>query len=400
MDFSYSPSEEAFRKEVRDWLAENMKELPDWWNRTDIPGPEVDSDEYHQFGIWWHRKLNDAGFIGITWPKQYGGRGLTIMEETVLYEEIAKLRAPGPSNIMGISWVGPSILRHGTEEQKRRFLPKILTCEEWWCTLYSEPGAGSDMASVQTRAVEDGDDFVVNGQKVWTSGGHRADWAVLLARTDPNVPKHRGLSYMLMDMHSPGVTVRPLVQITGHAEFNETFLDNVRIPQHQVLGEKNRGWYVAMGGLEGERTVVSFSIMRENTIRDLIKMAKQLKRNGQPLSKDPLARQKLAQFYIDTIVAKYMELRAFTHMLRGEPLGASGSITHVFEEEFGQRLQDFAIQLQGQYGQLMRGSRYAIEQGRWQNSFLRSRGLTIAGGTSEINRSIIAQRGLGLPRGR
>jgi len=398
MDFSYSPKEEAFRQEVREWLAENMKELPEWWNRTDVPGPDTDSDEYQQFSLWWHRKLNDAGFVGMTWPKEYGGRGATIMEEIVFNEELARHRAPAPTNIMGLSWVGPSLLRHGTEEQKRRFLPKILTAEEWWCTLYSEPEAGSDMASVQTRAVEDGDDFVVNGQKVWTSGGHLADWAVLLARTDPDAPKHRGLSYMLMDMHSPGVTLRPLIQITGHAEFNETFLDDVRIPQHQILGEKNKGWYVAMGGLEGERTVVSFSIMREHTIQDLIKMVKETERNGQPLSKDPVIRQKLAQFYIDTNVSKYMELRVLTHLLRGEPFGHEGSVTHIFEEEFGQRLQDFAMQIQGPYNQLMRGSKHTIEQGRWQNSFLRARGMTIAGGTVEINRNIVAQRGLGLPR--
>ena len=398
MDFNYSAQEEAFRQEVRAWLAENMKELPEWWNRTDIPGPEADSDEYHQFSLWWQRKLNDAGFVGVTWPKEYGGRGVTLMEELVLYEELAKHRAPTPANIMGLSWVGPLVLSFGTEEQKKRFLPKMLTAEEWWCTLYSEPEAGSDMANVQTRAVEDGDDFVVNGQKVWTSGGQYADWAVLLARTDPDAPKHRGLSYFLMDMHSPGVTLRPLVQITGHAEFNETFLDDVRIPKHQMLGEKNKGWYVAMGGVEMERTVMSFSVMRENTIQDLIEMVKELKRNGQPLSKDPVIRQKLAQFYIDTNIAKYIELRALTRVLQGKPLGPEGSISHVHQEEFSQRLQDFAMQLQGPYSSLMRGSKYAIEQGRWQLSFLRARGMTIAGGTIEINRNIIAQRGLGLPR--
>jgi len=399
MDFSYSPEQEAFRREVREWLVENMKGLPEWWNRTDIPGPEVDSDEYHEFSLWWHRKLNDAGFIGIPWPKEYGGRGLTIMEEVVFNEEIAGCGAPAPTNIMGISWVGPSLLRYGTEEQRKRFIPRILSADEWWCTLYSEPEAGSDMANVQTRAIEDGDDFVVNGQKVWTSGGHHADWGVLLARTDPAAPKHRGLSYLLVDMHSPGITIRPLVQITGHAEFNETFFDDVRIPKHQILGEKNKGWYVAMGGLEGERTVVSFSVMRENTIHDLIRMAREIEHQGQSLSKDPVMRQKLARFYIDTQVAKYMELRVLTHQLRGEPLGHEGSITHIFEEEFGQRLQDFAMQLQGPYSQLMRGSRYAIEHGRWQISFLRQLGMTIAGGTVEINRNIIAQRGLGLPRG-
>ncbi len=398
MDFAYSPKEEAFRKEVRDWLAENMKELPEWWSNPDVLGPEVDSEEYHQFSIWWHRKLYDAGFIGITWPKEYGGRGGTIMEQVVFYEEIAKHRAPGPTNGHGIGWVVPATLAFGTEEQKKRFIPKILTCDEIWCTLYSEPEAGSDMANAQTRAVEDGDDFVVNGQKVWTSGGHYADWAVLLAKTDPDAPKHRGLSYLLLDMHSPGVTVRPLVNITGSHEFNETFLDDVRIPKHQILGEKNKGWYVAMGAMEFERSGTATAITRENTIKDLIKMVKERKRHGQPLCEDPVVRQKLAQFYIEANVVKYMSLRGLTHLLREGRPGSEGVINQLFGVESNQRIQDFTMYLQGPYGQLIRGSKYAIEHGSRQYSFLRSLGNTIESGTAEIKRNVIAQRVLGLPR--
>ena len=399
MDFTYSPQEEAFREEVRDWLAKNMKELPEWWGRPDVLGPEADSDEYHEFSLWWHRKLYDAGFVGLAWPKEYGCRGATLMEQVVFDEELAKHRAPGPTNASGLTWVGPSIMSHGTEEQKKRFLPKILSAEEWWCTLYSEPEAGSDLASLQTRAVEDGDDFIVNGQKVWSSQAHYSDWGVLLARTDPDVPKHRGLSYLLVDMHSPGITVRPLRQITGHAEFNETFLDDVRIPKHQMLGEKNKGWYVAMGALEGERlTGVHKYIRHENTIKDLLKMLKVRETNGQPLSKDPLIRQKLAQLYIDTNVLKYIGLRNLTHRLREGRPGSGVSFGYLFGAEFNQRMQEFAMQIQGPYHRLMRGSKYAIDQGRWQYSFLLSRGLTIGGGTSEIQRNVIAQRVLGLPR--
>ena len=398
MDFTYSPEEEAFRKEVKDWLAENMKELPEWWNRRDIAGPEIDSDEYHEFSLWWHRKLYDAGFVGIAWPKEYGGRGATLMEQVVFNEEMAKHRAPGPTNGHALGWCGPAILGSGTEEQKKRFIPKMLSAEEIWCTLYSEPEAGSDMANVQTRAVEDGDDFVINGQKVWTSGGHRADWAVLLARTDPDAPKHRGLSYLIIDMHSPGITLRPLVQITGHADFNETFLDDVRIPKHQILGEQNKGWYVAMRAMEFERSGLGASVMRENTIKDLIKITKEIKRNGQPLTKDPVIRQKLAQFYVESTVLKYMGLRTLTRQLRGETPGAEAVVAHVLGVEHGQRLQDFAMHLQGPYSQFMRGSKYAIEHGRWQYGFLLSRGMSIATGTSEIQRNVIAQRGLGLPR--
>jgi alkylation response protein AidB-like acyl-CoA dehydrogenase len=321
------------------------------------------------------------------------------MEQMVFDEELAKNRAPGSTNMMGLNWVGPSIMNHGTDEHKKRFLSRILSAEEIWCTLYSEPEAGSDMASVQTRAVEDGDDFVVNGQKVWTSGGHRADWAVLLARTDPDVPKHRGLSYFLMDMHSPGVTVRPLRQITGHAEFNETFLDNVRIPKHQLLGEKNRGWYVAVGALENERLVGSGDYIRhQDAITDLIRMMQEREANGRPLSRDPLMRQKLAQLYIETNVLKYIGLRTLTHRLRHGRPGPGGSMCYLFGNEFNQRLQDLAMDIHGPYSQLMRGSKHAVEHGRWQNSFLSWRGRTIAGGTSEIQRNVIAQRTLGLPR--
>lgn len=398
MDFNYSPKEEAFRKEVRDWLRENMKELPEWWDRPDIAGPEIDSEEYRQFSLWWHRKLYDAGFVGLAWPKEYGGRGATIMEQVVFHEEMAKHRAPGPTNGHALGWCGPAILAAGTEEQKKRFIPKMLNAEEIWCTLYSEPEAGSDMANVQTRAVEDGDDFVVNGQKVWTSGGHYADWAVLLARTDPDAPKHRALSYLIVNMHSPGITLRPLVQITGHADFNETFFDDVRIPKHQILGEKNRGWYVAMGALEFERSGIGTSIGREHTIKDLIKIAKETKRDDQSICKNPVIRQKLAQFYIEANVLKYLGLRALTRQLRGQSPGTEAVVGHVFGVEFGQRLQDFAMQLQGPYSRLMRGSKYAIEQGKWQYSFLQSRGMSIATGTSEIQRNVIAQRGLGLPR--
>ncbi len=393
MDFAYSPQEETFRKEVRDWLAENMKELPDWWGRTEVLGPEIDSDEYHQFELWWHRKLYDAGFVGITWPKEYGGQGRTLMEEVVFYEEIAKHRAPDAANAHGTGWCGPAILTYGTEEQKKRFLPKILSAEEIWCTFYSEPEAGSDMANVQTRAVEDGDHFIVNGQKVWSSGAQYADWAVLLVRTDPDARKHQGISYLLVDMHTPGITIRPLRNMTGTAEFNETFFDNVRIPKHQIVGEKNMGWYVAAGALEFERSRTGAAIARENTVRDLINLAKDTKHNN-----DPLVRQKLAQLYVDANVLKYMSLRGLTHQLREGRPGSQGVVASVFSVEFNQRLQDFAMQLQGPYSRLIRGSKYAVDHGRWQHDFLRSRGNTIETGTSEIKRNIIAQRVLGLPR--
>ena len=398
MDFNYSPKEEAFREEIRQWLAVNMKELPKWWNNPRVPAPDQGSEEYQQFSLWWHRKLYDAGYVGIAWPKEYGGRGATLMEQVVFNEEMAKHRVPGPTNGHGIGWCGPAIMMHGAEWQKKRFLPKILRAEEIWCTCYSEPQAGSDMANVQTRAVEDGGNFVVNGQKVWTSGGHYADWAVILVRTDPTAPKHRGLSYLLMDMHSPGVTIRPLSQITGHAEYNEVFLDNVRIPKNQVVGQLNRGWYIAASALEFERSNVGASERALQTVRDMIKMAQKTKRKGVPLSEDPVMRQKLAQLYIEAMIMRYNGLRNLTNQLRGEPPGPQMSIGKLFMSEHDMRAQHIGLEIQGLYSQLMRGSKHAIDNGRWQYRFLFAPGMLIAEGTSEIQRNVIAQRVLGLPR--
>ncbi|MDP2920104.1 MAG: acyl-CoA dehydrogenase family protein [Dehalococcoidia bacterium] len=393
MDFTFTLEEEAFRTRLKEWLAVNMKELPRWWAHPDVPGPEIDSEEFHRFSIWWHRKLHQAGFAGITWPIAYGGRGGTLMEEVIFHQEMALHRAPGLTNVHGIGWCGPAILRFGTEVQKKRFIPKILSCEEMWCTFYSEPEAGSDMANVQTRALEEGDHFVVNGQKVWSSHAHLADWAVLLARTDPTAPKHRGLSYLLVDMKTPGITVRPLRNMTGTAEFNETFFDNVRIPRHQIIGEKNMGWYVAAGALEFERSSLGQAIARENTFKDLIRVIQQ-----QGKSNDPLIRYRMAQLFIEVNVAKYLGLRNLTKQLRDGRPGPEGSIGSLFNVELNKRIQEFVMEVQGPYSRLMRGSPHAIEQGRWQYSFLRSRGASIETGTTEIKRNIIAQRVLGLPR--
>jgi alkylation response protein AidB-like acyl-CoA dehydrogenase len=400
MDFSLSPEELAFKKEVNDWLDEHMKELPDWWVRNDGSGPEPESEENQRFSMEWHKKLYDAGFIGIAWPKEYGGRGATIMEQVIFNEEMAKRHAPTGAGGLGVGWAGPTIIAAGTEEQKKRFLPKILSGEESWCQAFSEPGAGSDMANIQTKAVEDGDYYVVNGQKVWTTGGMRADWAILLARTDfnPDIPKHRGISYFLLDMHAPGVTVRPLREMHGEALFGETFLDDVRIHKSLMVGEKNKGWYISMGTLEFERSNSSTAIGLLNTVDNLTALAKTMKRNEEALSNDPMVRQQIAQFYIEVNVARYIGLRALTRQLRGMTPGPESAVGSLLIMELGQRMQNFAMTLQGPYSRLMKGSKYAVENGRWQRSFLSSRGDTIMTGTSEIKRNIIAQRTLGLPR--
>jgi len=289
-------------------------------------------------------------------------------------------------------------MSYGSEEQKKRFLPKILSAEEHWCQGFSEPEAGSDLANVQTRAVDEGDHYVVNGQKVWTTGGHYSDWAILLVRTDPNAPKHRGLTYLLLDMHSPGVTVRPLRQITGHAEFNEVFLDNVRIPKSLQIGETNRGWHIAVGTLAFERSALATTVQRENTLNDLIALARKMKRSGKPVIEDPVVRQQLAQFLIDIQVLKYTGLRSLTGQLRGERPGPETLVVNLFGTELHLRMQELAMEIEGPFSRLMRGSDHAIENGSWQNSFLSARGSSIASGTLEIKRNVIAERGLGLPR--
>ena len=399
MDFSLSPQEEVFKKELDDWLDKNLAEMRQRRGRQPM-NADMESDEAQEFTRWWHKKLHDAGYIGIAWPKEYGGRGATIMEQVIFNEEMAKRRAPPGVGGLGVGWAGPTIMAAGSEEQKKRFLPKILGGDEVWCQAFSEPEAGSDLANSQTRAVEDGDDYVVNGQKVWTTGGMRADWAILLAKTDfdPNTPRHRSFSYFLMDMHAPGVTVRPLREMTGNAAFGETFLDNVRIPKNLMVGPKNGGWYISMGTLEFERSNSSSAIQSLNTITSLIELAQKTERNGHPLSKDPLTRQKIAQFYIESNVGKYIGLRALTRQLRGQTPGPESSVGSLLAMELGQRIEDFAMYLEGPYSQLVRGSKHAINNGMWQRSFLASRGRTIMTGTSEIKRNIIAQRTLGLPR--
>lgn len=399
MDFSLSPKEEAFQKELCEWLEENLPEVRKRRGRQPMNG-DMESEEALEFNRWWHKKLHAAGYVGIAWPKEYGGRGATIMEQVIFNEEMAKHRAPPGVGGLGVGWAGPTIMAAGTEEQKKRFLPKILSGDEVWCQGFSEPEAGSDLANSQTRAVEEGDYYIVNGQKVWTTGGMRADWAILLAKTDfdPATPRHRSFSYFLMDMHAPGVTIRPLREMTGNAAFGETFLDNVRIHKSLMVGQKNGGWYISMGTLEFERSNSSSAIQSLNSITSLIELVQKTERNGQPLSKDPLTRQKLAQFYIEANVGKYIGLRALTRQLRGQTPGPESSVGSLLTMELGQRIEDFAMYVQGPYSQLVRGSKHAINNGMWQRSFLASRGRTIMTGTSEIKRNIIAQRTLGLPR--
>jgi alkylation response protein AidB-like acyl-CoA dehydrogenase len=322
------------------------------------------------------------------------------MEQAIFFEEMIRARAPELINVIGLDMAGPAIIHHGTEAQKKRYLPRILSAEDIWCQGFSEPNAGSDLASLQTRAVLEDGHFVVNGQKVWTSYAHIAQWCILLVRTDPAAPKHKGLTYLLVDMRSPGVTVRPLRQLNGDAEFNELFFENVRVPRENVLGQVNDGWSVAITTLMFERgpRTLTRQLMLGQAIDAAMELARRLPREGRKAAQDPLIRQRLAQFYIDCQALRYANLRSLTKLLRGEPPGPEGSAAKLFFSETWQRLLELLLELMGPYAQLWEGSDWAIEGGYWQFRFLRSRGDTIAAGTSEIQRNIIAERVLGLPK--
>ena len=390
MDFSYSPAEERFRSELRTWL------------QTNPPGSEPENlDAWIAYGKAWQRKLYEAGWCGVHWPKAYGGRGATVLEQIIFQEEMAQARTPLLINLAGLTMGGPVLIAHGTEEQKHRHLQSILAAEEIWCQGFSEPNAGSDLAALKTRAVLEGDSFVVNGQKVWTSFARYADWCMLLVRTDPDAPKHKGITFLLVDMHSPGVTVRPLKQISGEEDFNEVFFEDVRVPRANVIGAVNAGWDIAITTLMHERQTLTFSRQLQSRValKELIGLARRHP-PATPAAHQPLLRQKLAAAYIDSEAMKYTALRNLTNVLRGGIPGPEGSIEKLFWSEMYQRLLETALEVEGPYGQLLKTSPYALDDGKWPHLMLYSRGRTIAAGSSEIQRNIIAERVLGLPRAR
>ena len=399
MDLALSEAELAFRDDVRVWLVDN---LPEGWGLTGYREPQS-FEEKLEFAKGWERTLADAGWAGISWPKEYGGRGATLMEKVVFHEEMARARAPQLSvNFVGINLAGPTIMAHGTEEQKRRYLPPILTMEEIWCQGFSEPNAGSDLASVQTRAELRGDRFVVNGQKVWTSFAHVARWCILLTRTDAAESAHAGLTYLIVDMQSPGIEVRPLRQITGDAEFNEMYFTEVRVPRANLLGEVGGGWRVAMTTLMHERATlgVGLQVQLRIALDELRALSRTILVDGLPRSADPLVRQRIAQLVIEVEAMRINGLRGLTRMLQGEQPGPEGSVNKLMWSELNQRIAETALELLGPYGTLAEGEQRSPHSGRWAYGYLRSRANSIEGGTSEVLRNILAERVLGLPRGR
>jgi alkylation response protein AidB-like acyl-CoA dehydrogenase len=394
MDFRDSPDEAAFRAELRDWLRDN------WTDRAPRAGrPEVDLHRE------WSRKLHDAGYVGLSWPAEYGGRGLSPTYQAIYYEETARAGAPGHVGVIGLNMAGPTIIAWGTDEQKGRFLQPLLSCEEIWCQGFSEPGSGSDLAGARTRAqrmttLRDGDHWVVNGQKVWSSYAHVADWCILVVRTDPDAPKHKGLSYLLVDMHSPGVEVRPLRQITGDPEFNEIFFTDVRVPVDSMLGQPGDGWKVAMTTLLHERGTLGIALaaVLQRQLDVLVDLAGKPAPDGRVPADDPLVRDAIAREWIEMQALRFTNYRMLSTLLHTGVPGPEGSIVKLVWSEANQRLGKLAVGIQGLSGALEGDD--ALADGYWQYQQLRSRGNTIEAGTSEILRNITAERVLGLPRSR
>ena len=347
----------------------------------------------------WRKKLSDKGWIAPAWPKEYGGADLSIMQQFILSEEFAEARANRPGG-MGISMAGPTIVVHGSEEQKAEYLPKILDGTTQWCQGFSEPGAGSDLASLQTRAVKDGDDFVINGSKIWTTGAQFANMMFMMARTDPEAPKHRGITYFVLDMKTPGITVQPLVQMTGGAGFNQVFFDNVRVPAKNVVGEVNRGWYVGTTTLDYERSGIGSAVGTRQNVERMIKWAKDNVANGfSMLERNPLVRLELTDRLVEANVAKMLSYRVVHMQNVGMIPNHEASMAKLFSSELGQRISRTGIKMIGLYGiSWDRQSEHSPNRGQYSIGYVASVSGTIAGGTSEIQRNVIAQRGFGLPR--
>jgi alkylation response protein AidB-like acyl-CoA dehydrogenase len=390
MDFHDSPEDAAFRTEVREFLA---TEMPRDLRAADdaILGVGIGEDERERD---WLRTLSKRGWVAPAWPKEYGGAGMSVMQQFVFNEEMARAAAPRP-NFLAIGLAGPTIIVHGTEEQKREHLSGILSGETFWCQGFSEPGSGSDLASLQTKAVADGDDFIINGQKIWTSGAHRSDRMMLLARTDPDAPKHKGISYFLLNMKTPGIEVRPLTNMADTPSFNEVFFNDVRVPKKDMLGDINRGWYVATTTLDFERSGIINGVSLQRLVQELAQFAREGRRTDGGWT---TVRHELADRAIEAEVLIMLSYRIVSMQAKGLVPNQEASITKLFGSELAQRIARTGVKIAGSYGMLTEGSPRAPMGGRLDALYRIAVGSTLAGGTSEIQRGVIAQRGLGLPR--
>ncbi|MBI4334270.1 MAG: acyl-CoA dehydrogenase family protein [Chloroflexi bacterium] len=388
MDFRFTPEQENFRKEVREFL-EGERKKGTYETRCDawIVGHDPE----------FSKKVAAKGWIGMTWPKAYGGQGRTYLDRLVLTEELLRYGAPVAAHWFSDRQIGPSVIAFGTEEQKKDFLPRIIKGEVYVGLGMSEPEAGSDLASLKTRAVEEGDHFVVNGQKVWTSGAHSFNYIYLVVRTDPNVAKHRGISEMLVDMSLPGITVRPLVDMTGGHHFNEVFFDNVRVPKSSLMGKRNEGWKQIVAQLDYERSGMERLMANYPLFERILDYARETKRNGGTLSKDPIIRHRLAELTIEFEVGRLLIYRVAWVLSQGRIPNYEASLAKTYCTEFQQRLAAAAVTILGPFGQLKEGSKWVALGGMAAGSYLIAPGYTLQAGTSEILRNVIAMRGLGLP---
>jgi alkylation response protein AidB-like acyl-CoA dehydrogenase len=395
LDLNLSPSEEAFRQEVRSWFKQN---LPPEWTVDRLE--ELKQEDAIACARKWQERLGGAGWLGMAWPKEYGGRGATLMEQAIYIMEAIAARAPMPADRIGLQLVGPALCELGTPEQKERFLEEILRGRMVWCQGFSEPNAGSDLGSVQTKAVLDGDEWVINGQKIWSSDAPFADWCTLLTRTNPQAPKHKGLSMLAVPMDSAGITVRPIQQINRRLEFAEIFFDNVRVPRNALIGEQDTGWTVTMRMLTYERGLYTLvEIPRfEKAWRQEVQYAKTHHRNGTALIEDPTVRERLAQCYANIQMMRLTNLRYISRYLRGVAPGEESSLTKLHWATTDQGLYDLGMALGGPRALLMLGARGAICSGQWTADYFYSRACTIYGGTQDIHRNLVAERIFGLPR--
>jgi acyl-CoA dehydrogenase len=393
MDFNDTPEEAAFRAKARAWLEQNAELLgPD-----ELPA-DIGERENADVIRWckeWQAKKADAGWACITWPKEYGGQGATPMQGVIWRQEEAKFKVPPPIYTIGHGMLGPTIMFHGTPEQKERFIPDMLRGAEIWCQLFSEPAAGSDLAGLRTSAVRDGDDWIINGQKIWSTGAHFCDWGMIVTRHDPNAAKHAGLTYFIVDMRSPGVEIRPIKQINGASGFNEVFFTNVRVPDSQRLGAVGDGWRVALTTLMNERVAIGGG-SSGGRFKDLLRVAKSATRNGRPALEDSAVRQKIADFYIKSKGIQYTGWRTTSALSQGKTPGPEGSIGKAVGAPLAQQMASFAVELQGAFGAVL-DEKVSLQEGLWQESYLGTPGIRIAGGTDEVLRNIIAERVLRLP---
>jgi alkylation response protein AidB-like acyl-CoA dehydrogenase len=404
VDFNDTPEEAAFRDEVRQFI---RNECPPGISRRGFGAMfggggwedmRLGTEEYRKKNGAWAQKLAERGWIAPAWPKEYGGAGMSVMEQFIFNQEMAKAGAPRGGNYgIGVGWAGPTIILYGNEEQKKKYLPSIVKGDAVWCQGFSEPGAGSDLASLQTRAVKDGDDYVINGQKIWTSGAHVAQFMILLARTDPEAPKHKGISYFILDMKSPGIEVRPLVNMANNHDFNEVFFDNVRVPKENLLGEENRGWYVGTTTLDFERSGIATSVSHGLMVRDLADFVRE-NRDADFVSKSRQLTYEIADRAVEAEAEQMLCTQVVSMQNRGLVPNKDASVAKLFSSELDIRIAGTAMHALGLYGQLTRGSAHAQMSGRAESMYLYATTSTVGGGTSEIQRNIIAARGLGLPR--